>query len=328
MSTDPDPAARRPRRLQRAAWILFALCLLASSTPLLAPFLWPAELLCHFRQPLGMGLAALAALGFLARVPWPAAGTALLALYTLWPMLVLGLPAESRAPRNGTLRVVSANLLWSSDVEARLLPWLVEQDADVILLLELDRERLGLVERLAERGYVHQLLSPEPADYNPMTWGRALLSRHPLREPRLTEPGPILEAWIDFEGRPLRILGTHPMRPGRPDRNDVRDATLDRLAELAARQPEVLVLGDLNLTEFSPLWAELLEGGNLYDTRAGRGHMGSWKVYMPRTNWPLPLPRLALDHVLLGPSLVTVDRRLGPEIGSDHLPIVADLGWR
>jgi endonuclease/exonuclease/phosphatase family metal-dependent hydrolase len=90
----------------------------------------------------------------------------------------------------------------------------------------------------------------------------------------------------------------------------------------------VVVLGDLNVTQFSPRWDELLEDGKLSDTRRGRGLMGSWRVQIPKLGWKPPLPRRPLDHVLLGDDLVVVDRRLGPDLGSDHLPVVADVGWR
>jgi endonuclease/exonuclease/phosphatase (EEP) superfamily protein YafD len=56
--------------------------------------------------------------------------------------------------------------------------------------------------------------------------------------------------------------------------------------------------------------------------------MGTWRVIVPRVYWDLRPLRLPIDHILIGPGLAVLDRRLGPDTGSDHLPVVADLAWR
>jgi endonuclease/exonuclease/phosphatase (EEP) superfamily protein YafD len=107
-----------------------------------------------------------------------------------------------------------------------------------------------------------------------------------------------------------------------------RNVVLAELGALAGERADVVVLGDLNITESTPRFGELLEAGHLADTRAGRGPMGTWRVIVPRVYWDLRPLRLPIDHVLIGPGLAVLDRRLGPDTGSDHLPVVADLAWR
>jgi endonuclease/exonuclease/phosphatase (EEP) superfamily protein YafD len=38
-----------------------------------------------------------------------------------------------------------------------------------------------------------------------------------------------------------------------------------------------------------------------------------------------PLVRVQIDHLLHSPDLVTLDRRLGPRLGSDHAPLIVRL---
>ncbi|MCU0878609.1 MAG: endonuclease/exonuclease/phosphatase family protein, partial [Pirellulaceae bacterium] len=92
--------------------------------------------------------------------------------------------------------------------------------------------------------------------------------------------------------------------------------------DVGGRPAEPLVLaGDLNLTEHSPYFRDLLRASGLADTRQGIGIQASWS---PR----VPLLSLPLDHVLVSRELAVVSRRLGPPLGSDHRPVVVQLAWR
>jgi endonuclease/exonuclease/phosphatase family metal-dependent hydrolase len=47
---------------------------------------------------------------------------------------------------------------------------------------------------------------------------------------------------------------------------------------------------------------------------------GSWPSWMPRSL------RLPLDLVLVGKDLAVSSMALGPDAGSDHLPVIAEIG--
>lgn len=80
------------------------------------------------------------------------------------------------------------------------------------------------------------------------------------------------------------------------------------------RPGHAIVLGDLNATPWSHAFRALLEDGELVSSQRGHGIQGSWR----REPWPLSLP---IDHCLHAPSLVTLERHLGPFLGSDHRPL-------
>ncbi|MEZ6020830.1 MAG: endonuclease/exonuclease/phosphatase family protein [Planctomycetota bacterium] len=87
-----------------------------------------------------------------------------------------------------------------------------------------------------------------------------------------------------------------------------------------ASKPSVVVLGDLNTTEGSPYYRDLLRRAGLHDSRQGFGYRPSWRPV------GFPLPLLPLDHILVrGPVVLT--RGNGPEVRSDHRPIHATLAW-
>jgi endonuclease/exonuclease/phosphatase (EEP) superfamily protein YafD len=47
--------------------------------------------------------------------------------------------------------------------------------------------------------------------------------------------------------------------------------------------------------------------------------------------WPTPLPaplRVPIDTVFVGGGLSLRDLHAGPDLGSDHLPVIAEIGAR
>ena len=175
--------------------------------------------------------------------------------------------------------------------------------------------------------------SPALADRNRGAWGQALLSRHPIVRFAVHYPGwkgqPFLEARVLWEGAEITLVGAHPMRPGRPRRMRVRAAAFDAIAAAVSGERYAILMGDLNATVYSPALIDLLDATDLVDSRHGFGRQASWIAHYPLFGRSVaPGLRLDLDHVLVGKGFAVLDRRLGPGLGSDHLPVAADVALR
>jgi endonuclease/exonuclease/phosphatase (EEP) superfamily protein YafD len=117
------------------------------------------------------------------------------------------------------------------------------------------------------------------------------------------------------------VIGLHGARPF--GRNvGLRNAQLALAVRVAAARGDepVILMGDLNLTPWAPTFAGLLEAGNLRDASIERGLTATWLSRHA-------LFGLLIDHVLVNPKVAVVASRIGPDIGSDHLPVVADLAF-
>jgi endonuclease/exonuclease/phosphatase (EEP) superfamily protein YafD len=79
-----------------------------------------------------------------------------------------------------------------------------------------------------------------------------------------------------------------------------------------------VLLGDLNCTPWSPAFDRLLAAARLRDSGRGRGLHPTWFSAVPFVGLPI-------DHVLVGPGVGVRGRHVGPDIGSDHRPVIADL---
>jgi endonuclease/exonuclease/phosphatase (EEP) superfamily protein YafD len=77
-------------------------------------------------------------------------------------------------------------------------------------------------------------------------------------------------------------------------------------------------MGDFNATPWSRPYRRLHNGTGTCDTRAGYGVQASY----PADSWLLRIP---IDHVLASCNVGVRDRRIGPDVGSDHLPVIVDL---
>jgi endonuclease/exonuclease/phosphatase (EEP) superfamily protein YafD len=89
------------------------------------------------------------------------------------------------------------------------------------------------------------------------------------------------------------------------------------VASLARSTPDpVLVAGDFNATWWSHSF-------RVFEEESGLTHMGR---FLP--SWPAEargLPQLDIDHLWVSRSLTTEEVHLGPNIGSDHRPLVATM---
>ena len=280
---------------------------------------WFFDLAARFRVQyvLALGLGSLALLAW--RQPrWAAAfaGFALINAVVLAPRFLTS--AEAVAGISGpTLRALLANV-HSDNRDHKQIRWVIaETNPDVIVLLEATPWLIEQLADLADR-YPHRIAEPQEGNF-----GIALFSRLPLRNAAVISLGPAglpsLTAELETDGRWFTLLGTHPPPPIGAAMTADRNAQLADLARLArqTRQP-LLALGDFNLSPWSPWFAQLLTDSGLHDSAAGRGLQPSWPVGWP----PLWIP---IDHVLYSDGIQIRRRVIGPDLGSDHYPVIVDF---
>ncbi len=294
----------------------------------LAALHWTLELLVHFTFYFFLASAglALAALGLrIFRVAALSALIAIVSFMAIWPHMRL--PASDLRPRETDIvvRVLWANLHnWATDVDA--LKRLIETERpDAVVLTELAATHEATLAAL--RGQL-PFQTPVP---NGNALGMMMLAKKPPVSLRFDlaagDKAPLLVARIcpDNTGC-LTIVSLHASRPF-PYRDGARDRQLANAAEVARRHVDagehVMLLGDLNVTPFSPVFTQLLARSGVVDSASmlaeqARASTSTW--WLGNTGIGLPI-----DHALVSPTVRLTSRRLGPAIRSDHLPLILDV---
>jgi len=226
--------------------------------------------------------------------------------------------AESITSAPPSIRLLSQNVNTSSDNFAAVLAFIQAEQPDLVLLFEVDHrwiEHMGIL----NAGFPYSCSSPRTDNF-----GIALWSKFELRDTRvapMTEVRvPTIITDVLAPGGSFRLIGTHPLPPVSSRYVTLRNEQLAIIAAEVAAHPGMptLVAGDLNLTPWSPVFADLLHDGRLRDTSRGFGLQRTW----PESNWFMRIP---IDHVLVTDGISIVDRRVGPNVSSDHRGIIAEL---
>ena len=311
---------RRPTGFVHACLCLLAaaalaglLLPLAMRLALPAPLRWPLDLAVHWQWPYALAFACACLVGAwwrrrwllllpLCALPWATASDALL-------------PDAGDAP---ALRVAFANVNVANADPAPLLAWIAREPVDVLAIAELSPAYADALRTRGPASLPHRTLHPLTTP-----WGLGLLSRAPLRDVRLV-PGadgrPRLEALVEAEGQTVRLVVLHPRPPLDAAMRAERDRMVREVAAGIGADPHdtpAVVVGDFNATPWSPPLRAAAAGGLARATGLAPTWPASWRL----------LPGIPIDHVLATWHWSAGRTSRGPDVGSDHLPVRAELHW-
>ncbi len=133
--------------------------------------------------------------------------------------------------------------------------------------------------------------------------------------------GSILVARFKWHKQSVTLLNFHPATPVTPGQYQGQQRHFETLIQKHQAEPgHVIVVGDLNTTPWSAGFQKITSQLGLQDARQGKGLQPTWPAFFP-------LMAIPIDHVLTSSHVVTQAQRVGPFVGSDHLPIYIELGF-
>ena len=188
--------------------------------------------------------------------------------------------------------------------------------------------------------YPHQMVHTEQASS-----GLVLLSAYPFLEADVARNPPGVRGWprllwarLDLgNGQRLVVVAAHPESPYSSNSDCAllvcydtaeRDSLTPRIREVVdpalAADEAVLLVGDLNITDREPGYAQLSRGLRDLHRSAGLGWGHSWGIYSEPRSCDAPvtqgiLPLLRIDYIFASPDLMPVRSEVDCDVpSSDH----------
>lgn len=261
--------------------------------------LWGWRTCVWRRWLLGLGLFGLA-LNLVAVVPW------------YLPQSAVTTPAVQ-------LRVLHANVWVRNHNHESVIALVRAVKPEIAVFQEVNARWLEALEPL------RAMLPYRYAEPRAAGFGNVIFSTLPLQQPSMQFWGqteyPSLVTQVSKGGRTVSLMTTHPPPPIREELFRWRNQWLAAIAPYVRSQNHpVIVIGDFNISMWSPYYQQAVRAAGLRNSRVGFGLLPSWS---PR-RW-LPWLAIPIDHCLLSPEILVQKMQLGRDIGSDHLPLLVEL---
>lgn len=234
---------------------------------------------------------------------------------------------SDRVTANPSLRVATSNVLYGNKHPELLLNWAKEEKLDVVGLEEVTDSYMQSLK--ADKTYPYKYFRIPDKAFSPrLGIGMGILSKYPLSNTsvvQLKDEPPILVTDVQWNEKTITFTVVHPVPPYNAqwagNRND-----LLKVASITsnARNNPVVLVGDFNATPWSA-------GVKIVEKQ------GLSRAETPLPTWPakfsMPFPMflttvIPIDHIMISPHWNVVSSQRGDFVGSDHLPVVAELQLR
>ncbi len=232
------------------------------------------------------------------------------------------LPQSKDGPFVARLRIFHLNVLGKNQLSQPTLNAIQAANADIVSLQEYNtRWRNTLEASSVMKAYPYRFHVP---------WGDdAVYSKLPFSKVRVEKiPGSSfgadvsLVADLHLGGKPVTLVFSHPPTPIRKDLYPRQQQHFKFWAKNhKAHQHNLIIAGDLNTTPWSSSLRNLMRATGLRDSQLGFGIQPSFNV---NDRWR----QIPIDHFLVSKNFIVLNRQLGPDVHSDHYPVIIDLGLR
>jgi endonuclease/exonuclease/phosphatase (EEP) superfamily protein YafD len=294
------------------------LATLATLGGFLAPFAWFFDVFTHFRVQYCLALTTASLIHL---IPKHYKTTAVFGMASMANLMVITpyyLGGQDPGPIPKTvLRAMMSNIFIGNQT-----PWCIEQtirkyNPDLVILEEVTD---AWIEQLSP------VMEPYPYvkfETRKDCFGISLYSKFPFQRAEVVHKGvhqlPWVVANLVTNEENFCVVGVRTYPPFNQKFSRIRNNQLRQIAGLVqASTAQVLLLGDLNITPWSPHFQNLLVEAGLEDSSKGWGVQPTWPAGQPL--WMIPI-----DHCLHTKGIVITGRMVGSPVGSDHCPLIVDF---
>lgn len=216
------------------------------------------------------------------------------------------------------LKLLHANMLYTVNNTDAVIAEVQKENPDIFVLQEVTEEEWQDLKALTKICPHYKSIFARHGD------GIILFSRFPFEQIEVLDFN-LPSRWgffaeFNINGAKVSLVTIHPPTPLYESHFALRNTQFAHAAKLLrGKEGNKILIGDFNLTPFSPYYRDLLRDSELRDARQGKGLLTSWVAYMP------PFLRITIDHCFVCDRINVSDIRLGNRVDSDHLPLIVEL---
>lgn len=239
------------------------------------------------------------------------------------------LPSFATKAASLPYRVISTNLNVANSNAAAALEVIEQEQPDLAVFIEVNDEMAAQLDVLRAS---LPFSSNQLTQYQP---GAVVYSKHPLSDFAIqkfnTNNAVNLTMTIQVGALPIALIAVHPFPPINTTLLQMRNTAFEAMSSYAQQQKNpILMIGDFNVTMWSPYYKKLKQQTGLNNSRKHFGVLPSWPAnianyFNPAFSWLSPFIQIPIDHCLASDVLNVTDMRIGSDVGSDHLPVVVDF---
>ncbi|NND08042.1 MAG: endonuclease [Saprospiraceae bacterium] len=224
------------------------------------------------------------------------------------------------------ISILFTNVLQSNRDSDLLIDFILRKQPDIVLAVETDDYWVESLSKSLGKAYKASQIQSQDNLY-----GMALYTKLGVMEKdtlfQVQEDIPSFFSKMQTaKGRIFDFYGIHPRPPSPTEHDDAipKDKELISTAKLIVERDNespVIVGGDLNDVAWSKVTRVFQKISGLLDPRRGRGFYATFPA-------ALPLLRCPIDQVFCSPHFMLKEIEVGPNFGSDHLPLFITLALR
>lgn len=231
------------------------------------------------------------------------------------------------APPAETIKVLQYNLFYYNKNITQITDWILqkENDIDIIVLQEIPDNKRHLFNKLKQE-YPYNIGNSEMYPYGLGIFSKVPVISHEYIEISSPKDGYVKAMFQTAEKSiPFVLYNIHPFSPVSPIKWKLRNQSYVHFAQQIQNEPleHRIIVGDFNSTIWSPHIQNFISKSGLSNAQAGFGLDKSWSFFKSK---PL-LFSIYIDQMLASNNITVQSRESVQDLGSDHLPILTELGF-
>lgn len=253
--------------------------------------------------------------------------TVLLLITVIYLQRPASFAANTEALNAPTLKIAQLNIHYQNPHLEPLLSRLNDANFDLLVLQEVGNDQRQEITTL-KQAYPYFISDSSNGDL-------ALFSKWPIVEQKIHDlgyqGGHIIEVIIQSPktNSPVHIFTLHPVSPRNADLWQLRNSTLNYVAEqaFASLLQYKIIIGDLNTTPWSAQFKALQKNSLLTNSDNAFSYIPSWS-YSDKNPLLGLLSSAYIDHCLISAAFAVISKEYQRVPGSDHQLLVTELGMR